>query len=55
MRMYVIDAWVLGEKVNLFYKPSTQRTVDEWMKENEKRLTDKGFSGFDIYSYSEDF
>lgn len=55
MRMYIIEAWIVGEKVTLFHRPSTQRTVDEWMEDNEQRLSEKGFSGFTIDSYTEDY
>lgn len=54
MRIYLITACVLGERVTLFYKPSTQRTVNEWYENNVPRLTEKGFSDFDVYDYKED-
>lgn len=55
MRIYTIEAWVMGEKVILFHRASTQTTANEWLLNNEERLTEKGFSGFEVDSYSEDY
>lgn len=55
MKIHIITAWVLGEKVTLFHRPASQRMVDTWMEDNAKRLRDKGFSAFEVDSYYEDY
>lgn len=53
MTMYIIDAIIHGETVTLYHRPSTQKIVDMWIKDNQPRLIQKGFHSFQVDKYND--